>query len=134
MRRGGASATATWARAQMRSYSTSRRPAVSRFEFVEPAWHIVGIENDGGGDDRPGQRPAPSLIAACHRPDAALERGTLAPERRPEDFFIERQACDSGSIATHAAMMTTRRTDCNVERSSTKIAGTAALDQRLNSA
>ena len=92
MRAGGASATATCARAQMRSYSTSRRSGVSLFEVVEAARHVVRIENDRGGDDRPGERTAAGLVAAGDRPDATLERRAFAAERRPENLLVQRQA------------------------------------------
>ena len=79
--------------------------------IVEPARHVVGIENDRSGDDRPGEWAAAGLVAAGDRPDAALERRPLAPERRAQNLFVEWQTGRRGSIATHAAMMTTGRRD-----------------------
>src|SRR6185295_5877851 len=76
MRHGGANATATCARAQMRSYRTSplrREP----LRIVEPARHIVRIENDRGGHDRPSERTTAGFVATGDRPDAALERCAL---------------------------------------------------------
>ena len=50
--------------AKMISHSDSRAGAWSTFESFEPLGQIVGIENDGGHADRPGQRAAPDLIDA----------------------------------------------------------------------
>ena len=76
------------------------------FRIVEAARHVVGIENDGGGDNRARQWAAPGFVAAGDRPHTALERRTLAAERRPQNRFVERQPrrprCSvAASIATH---------------------------------
>src|SRR5262249_60799307 len=78
------------------------------FRVVEPARHIVRVEDDRCSNARPGERPTARLVAAGDRPNAALERRTLAAEGRPKNFLLQRQA---GGLcgATHAAMLTTTR-------------------------
>src|SRR5262249_54300194 len=58
----------------------------------EPARHALGVENDGRGHHRAGERSPPGLVAARDRPDAALERGALAAEGRTDVLLAERQA------------------------------------------
>jgi hypothetical protein len=60
--------------------------------IVKAAGNIVGIENDGRGDDRSGERTAPGFVASGDRPHTALERRALAAEGRADDLLFERQA------------------------------------------
>ena len=60
--------------------------------IVEPARDALGVEHDGGGDHRAGQRPAPRLVAAGNRPQPAVERGAFAPECRAHVAVVKRQA------------------------------------------
>ena len=54
-----------------------------------------GIEHDGGGHHRTRQRTAPGLVAAGHRPDAALDQRALAAKarRRDRDHALDGRAC-----------------------------------------
>ena len=45
----------------------------------------LGIEHHGGGHHRARQRTAAGLVAARHRPDAALDQRALAPKARRRD-------------------------------------------------
>ena len=45
----------------------------------------LGIEHDGGRHHRTRQRTAPGLVAAGHRPDAALDQRALAAKARRRD-------------------------------------------------
>src|SRR5262245_75016 len=86
------------------------RFAIKLLGIVEAARHALRVENDGSGDDRPRQRPATGLVAACDRPDAALERRALAAEGRPGLLLPERQAGWAyTAVATHAAMVRSAR-------------------------
>jgi hypothetical protein len=62
------------------------------FRVGEAARHVIGIEDDGGGNDRAGKRPPARFVAAGNRPHPALERGALAAERRPRLFLAKWQA------------------------------------------
>jgi hypothetical protein len=62
------------------------------FGIVEPTRHVVRIEDDGGGNDRAGERPPARFVTAGNRPHAALERRALAAERRARLFLAKRQA------------------------------------------
>ena len=53
-----------------------------RLEIVDPEWQIVGIENDRGDPDRPGERAAPDLIDARDPSMAAGESLALEIEVR----------------------------------------------------
>ena len=53
--------------------------------IVEALRNALGIEHHGGGHHRPGQRPAPGLVAAGDRPDAALHQRALAAKARRRD-------------------------------------------------
>ena len=76
IRAGGAIATATWARAQMRSYSTSRRSAVRRLESSSPRGMLSGSRITAAATTGPasGPRPASSQPATGHTPRLSAER------------------------------------------------------------
>ena len=75
--------------------------------IVEPLGQIVGIENDRGHADRPGQRAAPDLIDAGDPSMAVGERLALEVEmgrghegtRRRSDLFLHRSSRRSPRIA-----------------------------------
>ena len=50
------------------------------------------IEHHRGGDDRPRQEVPARLVTAGDRKHAAIERAPLAPERRAQRGFLQRQA------------------------------------------
>jgi hypothetical protein len=64
--------------------------------IVETAGDALGIEYDGRGHHRAGQRPAPGFVAARDRPDAALQGGPLAPEGRTDIVLPERETGGAG--------------------------------------
>src|SRR5262249_32450022 len=63
--------------------------------IVEPARHARGVEDDGGGNDRTGERSPTRFVAAGDRPYPAFHRGALATEGRTEVFLAERQTHDT---------------------------------------
>jgi len=71
---------------------------IELFGIIEAARHALGIENDRGRDDRPGERPPAGLVAARDRPDAALERGALAAEGRTDVLLAERKTHDVNGV------------------------------------
>ena len=83
------------------------RLRIELLRIVEPARHALGIEDHRGGHHRTGERSPARLVAARHRPDAALERRALAAEGRTDVLLAERQAddADGGCGATHDAMV-----------------------------
>ena len=99
MRDGGAKATATSARRANPGVELFARLGIELLRIVEPARHALGIENDRRGNDRAGERPPASLVAARDRPDAALDGSALAPEGRTDVLLPERQAGDDGAAA-----------------------------------
>ena len=95
--------------------------------IVKAAGNIVGIENDGSGDDRSGERTAPGFVASGDRPHAAFERraargGTSGgePPRRAADAAPASRLSDSCAHDDHAAA-----------RSATRAAGTKRIT-RIN--
>jgi hypothetical protein len=75
-----------------------------RLGIVDPEWQIVGIENDRGYPDRPGERAAPDLIDAGDPSMAAGEslaleievrRGRRRERRRGELLLHRSQRCSS---------------------------------------
>ena len=85
IRAGDAKATAKDAVAQISSNSSSRRSARQPLGIVDAFRDPLRIEHHGGGHHRTRQRPAPGLVAARHRPDAALDQRALAPKARRRD-------------------------------------------------
>ena len=85
IRAGEAKATANDAVAQISSNSSSRRSARQPLGIVDAFRDPLRVEHDGRGHHRAGQRPAPGLVAARHRPDAALDQRALAPKARRRD-------------------------------------------------
>src|SRR5262249_45504514 len=86
------------------------RLGIQPFRVVEAARHALGVENDGGGHDRAGERAPARLVAAGDRPDTALQRRPLASEGRSNGLLAERQGEDSapsGVCAAHGAMVRT---------------------------
>ena len=70
-----------------------------------------GIEDDGGGHHRTGERTAAGLVAARDRPDALrLSARALAAERRAEDFLAERQALGFGGGGANSSAAILRAT------------------------
>src|SRR5216683_2962534 len=59
--------------------------------IVEPAGNARRIEDDRGGDDRPGERSPPRLVAARDRRDAAVDGAALPAERRTDSRLEQRQ-------------------------------------------
>ena len=53
--------------------------------IVDPFGDSLRVEHDGGGHHRTRQRTAPGLVAAGHRPDAALDQRPLAAKARRRD-------------------------------------------------
>ena len=53
--------------------------------IVDALGDSLRVEHHGGGHHRPRQRTAPGLVAAGHRPDAALDQRALAPKARRRD-------------------------------------------------
>ncbi len=82
IRAGDANATAKDEVAQIFSNSSSRSSAVSRLESSMPFGMRSGSRIDGRGHHRSRERTAAGLVAARHRPDAALDQRALAPEAR----------------------------------------------------
>jgi len=71
---------------------------------VDALGNSLGVEDDGGRDNGTCQGPATGLVAARDRPDAALERITLARKGRANVVVAERQAGGgAGGGATHRA-------------------------------
>ncbi len=68
--------------AKMISHSDSRTGAGEHLRIVEPLGQIVGIENDRGHADRPGQRAPPNLIDASDPSMAVGEGLALEVEMR----------------------------------------------------
>ena len=62
------------ARAQISSYSVSRRIAREFFRIVQPLRQIVAVENDRRDADRAGQRAAPDLVDAGDGPEPLREQ------------------------------------------------------------
>src|SRR5262249_54727577 len=84
--------------------------------IVEPPRHARGVEDDGGGNDRTGERSPARFVAAGDRPHPAFEGGALATEGWTDVFLAERQThdadfpgasrdCASGGRAIHGAMV-----------------------------
>ena len=68
--------------AKMISHKRLARGRGQRLRIVEPLGQIVGIENDRGHADRPGQRPAPDFVDAGDPSMAVGERLALEVEMR----------------------------------------------------
>ena len=79
---GEAKATANDAVAQISSNSCSRRSGAQPLGIVDPLRNALRVEHHRGGHHRAGQRTAPGLVAAGHRPDAALDQRALASKAR----------------------------------------------------
>jgi len=60
-------------------------PAVSRLESSIPLGIRLGSSTTAAATTGPAQRTAPGLIAAGHRPDAALDQSALAAKARRRD-------------------------------------------------
>ena len=73
--------------------------------IVEPARNARRIEDDRGGDDRPGERSPPRLVAARDRRDAAVDGAALPAERRTDISFRQRQARRGRTVPTHGPML-----------------------------
>ena len=82
IRAGEAKATANEAVAQISSNSSSRRSGRQPLGIVDALGDPLGIEHHGRGHHRTRQRTAPGLVAAGHRPDAALDQRALAAKAR----------------------------------------------------
>src|SRR5207248_5173338 len=84
--------------------------------IIKPARYAFGVEHDGGGDYRTGERSPARFVAARDRPHAALDRRAFAPKGRADLRFAQRQThgtdllgmsgdCARGGRAIHGAMV-----------------------------
>ena len=81
--------------------------------IVDALRNPLGIEHHGGGHHRARQRTAAGLVAAGHRPDAALDQRALAPKARRRDRDHALRQLGSrfvffGFLANHAGMVRKR--------------------------
>ncbi len=79
--------------------------------IVDTFRNPLGIEHHGRGDHRARQRTSPGLVAAGHRPDAALDQRALAAKarRRNRDHAFRRAGMFLvGFVPNHAGMVRKR--------------------------
>ena len=132
--------------AKMISHKRFARGRGQHLRIVEPLGQIVGIENDSGHSDRPGQRPAPDFVDAGDPSMAVGERLSLEVEmrrgrekRRDELFlrrlqrgssdaspFVNRQAIAAATADQDAApQMPVDRREGSIERELVGLTGSA---------
>src|SRR5262249_32222393 len=64
----------------------------------------LGIENHGSRTDGSGKSPPARLIAAGNGKNPHIQSAALAPECRPQDRLVERQAWVCPGLLCHVAM------------------------------
>ena len=82
MRFTSAMPTPTTAVARMRRVEVFARFLVEHFAVVDAVGNALGVEDDGGGHDRTGERAAPGLIDAGHGSAVQLQLGSFQLEGR----------------------------------------------------